>query len=79
MTQVINDDLIIGKWYKLTEDYCKLKKGMVFKFIKYQSRRKLYAHLDHMMFGISDYNYLAPPVEHLVEATENEINKQIKL
>ena len=66
-------ELEAGKWYKLTESYKPLYKGMVFQFLKYQHKDKCFAIVDHSAFGISDSNYLAPPTKTLTPATEEEV------
>ena len=69
------DDLKVGAWYRLTEDYgSTLRAGMVFQFIDYQSKdNKRWGCVDHYAFGIGERNYLAPATSSLVPATNDEV------
>jgi len=72
------EELEVGKWYKLTEDYGSyLKKGMVFMFVNYLSSNKIYSLVNHEMFGINTYNYIAPQTENLIPATDQEVEEAL--
>jgi hypothetical protein len=71
--------LEVGKFYKLTRDYCDLRKGMVFPFIKLQHTNSDFATVGHSIY--LDYpapestgrSYMSPPIKDLVEATKEEV------
>ena len=67
-------ELVVGEWYKLNTNYCKLRKGMIFQFLEYQSGvDSCFAIVDHAAFGIDTYNYLVPSTETLIPATKEEV------
>jgi hypothetical protein len=70
-------DLKINKWYVLTEDYCSLKKGSIFPFLKYQSPTKKFAIVGHCIFDHNKRNYLAPLSANLKPATDKEVEEAL--
>tara|TARA_R110002074_G_scaffold396191_1_gene585329 strand:+ start:779 stop:1426 length:648 start_codon:yes stop_codon:yes gene_type:complete len=70
--------LEVGKFYKLTGDYCNLRKGMVFPFLSMQDPSNRWATVKHSIY--LDYpatetgrSYMSPPIKYLVEATNEEV------
>ena len=71
------DDLVVGKWYKLTKDYGNLYKGSVFPFIKYQDSFEEFAIVGHSIFDDSKTDYSAPPINTLTPATNKEVEEAL--
>ena len=74
------DQLEVGKWYKLTDEYGGMKKGMIVQFDRWQSGgdgpfavvgHSIY--LDFPPHKVTGNNYLAPHKDGLIEATQIEI------
>ena len=72
--KVDESQLEVGKWYKLTKDYCVLKKGEVYPFKKYQGSCKIYANVNHDIFSNKpNGSYLGPRSSTLIPATDKEV------
>jgi hypothetical protein len=72
------DALVVGKYYKLTQDYINLKKDSIFEFLKYQTSFKTFAVVRHSVFDNSKTDYAAPHSNTLIPATDKEVEEALK-
>jgi len=66
-------ELVVGKWYKLTEHYCDLSKGSVFPFVGYQGDFRRWSVVGHSIFSEDTRDFSAPPSNTLTPATDEEV------
>jgi hypothetical protein len=69
--------LVVGKYYKLTQDYVNLKKDNIFEFLEYQTSCKTFAIVRHSVFDNSKTDYAAPYSNTLIPATDKEVEEAL--